>query len=369
MPKNDEEGNIRVKKFERKYTDLEMHKNNFREPDFNNLLKILNRKKPDRFTLFEFFLSYELSERLAGEKIEDTTDAISKNRVLIKAFRNAGYDYCTLHGSDFGFESGRHLDDGKVSVSMNKGSVIHDRKSFNEYKWPDPESYDYSRLDKLKEYLPDGMKLIVYGNNGVLETVIALVGYEDLCFMIADDPDLVQKIFDAVGSRFVKYYEICAKYDSVGALISNDDWGFNTQTMLNTDDMRKYVFPWHKKIVEAIHKCNKPAILHSCGRLMPVMDDIIDDMKYDAKHSFEDNILPVEKAYENYSERIAILGGLDLDFVCRFTPEEVYNRASSMLELSEAKGGYALGTGNSIPDYVPDENYLAMIAAARWNKI
>jgi uroporphyrinogen decarboxylase len=35
-----------------------------------------------------------------------------------------------------------------------------------------------------------------------------------------------------------------------------------------------------------------------------------------------------------------------------------------MLEQTSAKGGYALGSGNSIPYYVPQENYLAMIAAA-----
>lgn len=35
-----------------------------------------------------------------------------------------------------------------------------------------------------------------------------------------------------------------------------------------------------------------------------------------------------------------------------------------MTELSKNSGGYALGTGNSVPDYVPVENYLAMIAAA-----
>ena len=39
--------------------------------------------------------------------------------------------------------------------------------------------------------------------------------------------------FGAVGSRLVRYYEICAAYDTVGALISNDDWGFKSQTMLS----------------------------------------------------------------------------------------------------------------------------------------
>ena len=60
----------------------------------------------------------------------------------------------------------------------------------------------------------------------------------------------------------------------MGFLASNDDWGFNTQTFRKPDDMRKYVFPWHKKIVEAAHRNGKPCLLHSCGKF----DDVIDDM-------------------------------------------------------------------------------------------
>lgn len=134
--------------------------------------------------------------------------------------------------------------------------------------------------------------------------------------------------------------------------------------MLSVEDMRKYVIPWHKKIVKAVHAIGKPVILHSCGDLDLVMDDIIDDIGYDAKHSYEDKIRPVEEAYEKYGKRITTLGGLDLDFVCRSTPEQVYERAYLILEKAEARGRYALGSGNTIPYYVPKENYFAMIAAA-----
>ena len=87
-------------------------------------------------------------------------------------------------------------------------------------------------------------------------------------------------------------------------------------------------------------------------------------MKYDARHSYEDNIMPVEEAYEKYNGRIAILGGIDLNFLCTQTPENIYRRSRGMLERSAERGGYALGSGNSIPAYVPYENYIAMIRAA-----
>jgi len=72
-------------------------------------------------------------------------------------------------------------------------------------------------------------------------------------------------------------------FETVGALIANDDWGFKTQTMLSPADLRRYVFPWHERIVETIHAAGKPAILHSCGFAGEIMDDIIDGMKYDCE--------------------------------------------------------------------------------------
>ena len=94
------------------------------------------------------------------------------------------------------------------------------------------------------------------------------------------------------------------------------------------------------------------------------MDEIIDDLGFDGKHSFEDKICPVEQAYERWGSRIAILGGIDLDFMCRSDPAAITARSKAILERSAGRGSYALGTGNSVPEYVPDENYFAMVRAA-----
>jgi len=134
--------------------------------------------------------------------------------------------------------------------------------------------------------------------------------------------------------------------------------------MLSPADLRKYVFPWHKKIVEAAHAKGKPAILHSCGYMEEIADDIAFDMKFDGKHSYEDNIMPVEDVYRKYHDRFAIIGGIDVDFMVRKSPEEITARAAAMLELADKDGGFALGTGNSVPEYIPNEKYFAMIRAA-----
>jgi len=331
------------------------------EPDFNELLCVLNKGKPSRPVLFELFMNQTVYENLTGYKRKDeSTDSLYE--LMVDAFHAGGYDYATVHACDFLFPAGER--DFKKTSSLNEGFVITDKKSFDDYKWPNPENFDYSRLDKLGKRMPDGMKLMVMGPCGVLENTIALIGYENLCYLLLDEPELVESVFNNVGECLLKYYEIAAAHDAVGVIMSNDDWGFNTQTFLSPKDMRKYVFPWHKKIVETAHKHNKPAVLHSCGFAAEIMDDIIDEIKFNGKHSYEDAILPVEDSYKRWGSRIGILGGMDVDFLIRSTPDEIRNRSSKMLELAQEHGSYALGSGNSIPEYIPYENYHAMIDTA-----
>ena len=332
-----------------------------REPDFENIRKVLRCEKPDRPTLFEFFMNPAVYEAAAGPAPSDP-DPVVQLAYMVRVYAACGYDYANSYGCDLSFPTGET--ERKNSISLNAHALIQDWDDFNAYPWPDAKNADYSRLKAIEPYLPPKMKLMTAGPGGLLENVISIVGYENLCLMIYDDPELVQAIFDRVGGILLDYYENCARYDSVGILMINDDWGFNTQTMLSVDDMRKYVFPWHKKMVEAAHKNGKLAVLHSCGYMGDIMEDIIEDMKYDGRHSYEDNIIPVEEAYRRWGGRIAILGGLDVDFLIRSPEEEIRKRARNMLALAEEKGGYALGSGNSIPYYIPNEKYFAMTSVA-----
>jgi uroporphyrinogen decarboxylase len=339
------------------------------QSDFNNLAKVLQKKCPERPTLFEFALNDELVKKLSGidKSIDQRLDQFIQ---IINAFNNAGYDYATVSGWRTGILNFPKKESAKKeSVSLNAGTMITDQVSFEAYQWPDAGKGDYEIYSDLKTYLPDGMKLIASGNGGVLENVIEIVGFENLCMMSLLDEELTTKIFDEVGSRFLRFYEIVSGIETIGACIVNDDWGFKNQTMLSPEMLRRWVFPWHKKIVKVIHDAGKFAILHSCGQVKDVMDDIVRDMNYDAKHSFEDLITPVEDAYDLWGSEIAILGGIDLDFLARSSKEEIARRSLLMLERSAKNGSYALGSGNSIPGYIPDENYFAMISAVDCNAV
>ena len=341
------------------------------KPNFENLLKVLRCEQPEKPVLFELYLNQSLYERLAGRKLPDDS-RLEAVRLAVDGFAAAGYDYATTHLNEFHFRILHNqavvpekAAENTATKSLNENTVITDWASFEAFKWPEPGDFDCSHLEKINEFMPDGMKLMVMGPGGVLENVTALTGFENLCYMFYEEPELAERLFYEVGSRMLKYYQLAVQFKSVGLISSNDDWGYKSQTFFSSDIMRKYVFPWHKKIVETAHNAGIPAILHSCGYMDGVMEDIITDMKFDGKHSYEDNILPVEKSYERWGGRIAVLGGIDVDFLIRSSEEQIRQRCENMLSVSSRKGGYALGSGNSIPEYIPFEKYEAMIEIAR----
>jgi uroporphyrinogen decarboxylase len=205
---------------------------------------------------------------------------------------------------------------------------------------------------------------------GVFENAMYLMGLQPFSYALRDQPDLVEALCQRVGELTTAVAERLATFDNVGMLFVSDDMGFYSGTLVSPNVLRRYVLPYHKKMAEVAHRAGKLFVFHSCGNMYRLIDDLIDDVGIDAKHSFEDKILPVEEVYRRWGDRIAILGGVDMDVLARGTEEQVRARTRQVLEVCGAKGtGYALGTGNSAANYIPVQNYLAMLdEGRRWNR-
>ena len=79
--------------------------------------------------------------------------------------------------------------------------------------------------------------------------------------------------------------------------------------------------------------------------------------------------MSADKFQANYGERIAVLGGVDINILANGTTDEVRERTRYLIETCSSRGKYAIGSGNSIPSYVPVKNYLAMVDEALIGKL
>ena len=66
--------------------------------------------------------------------------------------------------------------------------------------------------------------------------------------------------------------------DRVGAQFLGDDMGYKTGTLISPNHLREYVFPWQKKLVDISHEHGIPFLLHSCGNLRTIMDELIEEV-------------------------------------------------------------------------------------------
>lgn len=338
-------------------------------PDFHNTVKAARNIEVQRFPLYEHKIDPKIMEEVTGRKFADLY--YGDDAEMDEFFRN----YCGFY-RDMGYDTVSFEEligpamPGSGALGEHADGVIKTREDFNNYPWNgicDTYFEMYHRaFEALRRNMPEGMKAIGGAGYGIFECVQDLVGYEELCYIRMDDEELFRDLFDQIGKSNLRIWKrLLKEYGDIYCVCRfGDDLGFKTSTLLDPDDIRKFIIPQYRPIIAEVHKAGKPFLLHSCGCIFSVMEDLI-AAGIDAKHSNEDQIAPFPYWVEKYGDRIGNFGGIDTDVVCRTEPKAMYDYIADVVAKSKGHGGFAFGSGNSIPDYVPVSGYLAMNDAVR----
>ncbi|MBE3068997.1 MAG: hypothetical protein IMZ66_02045 [Planctomycetes bacterium] len=348
-------------------------------PDSEGLIaNILRQGTPDRVYHLELFQDGEIADAIAaryglldGLRPDDPFYAQQKH-IAIQRF--CGFDYVCARLEGMDFEMFRQTAADTASLARSGGRSFQDehqgpimnREGFERFPWPDAEAPAATReLEWYQEHLPDGMCILARGVAHFAEFLCWLMGYETLCYALYDDRDLVRDL----AARLVEIDRVqmrrLLEFDRVKAVFASDDMGFKTGLLISPADMREFVLSGHKTLAAISHDAGRPYLLHSCGNLKDIMGDLVDDVRIDAKHSFEDTIEDVCEAKATYGRRVALLGGIDVDFLCRADEQAIRRRVRRTLDVCMPGGGYCLGTGNSVTNYIPLDHYLAMLDEGR----
>lgn len=336
------------------------------EPDFYRLRTALFRGQPDRVPIFELHVSKSVMEKYLGRKIISFQDEVD---FLLKA----GYDYIKISpiidmnpGKKIPLEGRRistateHADE-RSWHSSGKG-MITTVEEFEQFEWPKPEEVDYSQFEKVQKYLPSGMKIVAqYGD--IFTWVWDFMGFETFSFALVDNIELIQLMFDKIGSIELNLFENMISFDNIGALYYTDDIAINSGLFVSPDVYRNYLFPWMKKISQLCKDKNIPFIYHTDGNIWSVFDDL-KACGVDAIHPIEPQAMDIRELKQKYKDVFCLIGNVDVDLLVRGKPEEIENVVKGLIKDIAPGGGYCLGSGNSVPEYVPVENYKAMIETA-----
>ena len=340
------------------------------EPDYRHIEAVARNERPGRLCVYEHlindgFIAEVLNEPLTGLCGGNQADLRRYFELYCGFYRQMTYDTVSYEVCICEI-----LPEGGALAGERPGP-IQTRADLEGYPWDDLPRIFWdtaaARFEMLGSCLPEGMKCVGGVGNGVFEVSEDLVGFERLCYMQADDPELFAELYTKIGDlmmklwtafldRYGRHYTVCR----IG-----DDMGFKTQTLLRPQTLIDHVVPQYARLIELVHGAGYPFLLHSCGNIFDIMGELI-AAGIDAKHSNEDVIAPFDEWIDRYGERIGFFGGIDTDLLCRKRPDEIYDLVLDRgARFRKNAKGFALGSGNSIPEYVPVEAYLAMIRAAQ----
>ncbi len=355
------------------------------KPDFERLRKALLCEEPDRVPTAELYIDRPAKEALVGAPV----DTLEKS---IRFYEAAGYDYYGLRFSyvdDFLVGDFSKAGRGEASTTLSaygdtgtrerhwvqgKDHYISSMADFEKFPWPDPTAdkvageadVDNLPVDQalklVRANLPEGMKVIAW-TSGIFEYVSWMMGFETFSESLIMNPELIKAMFDKIGSLFVKLYEYMATLDDVGALWYADDVAYAEDLLWSPAAMRKYMFPYYEEIGSIARKANLPLILHSDGVLTKILDDYV-SFGWNAIQPIEPKAMDIRALKRRYEGKLCLIGNVDLGSTLTLgTPQQVREDVRSLIRDIAPGGGFCLGSSNTITDYVPRENYEALLKA------
>ncbi|MEE4195065.1 MAG: uroporphyrinogen decarboxylase family protein [Anaerolineae bacterium] len=340
------------------------------QPDYTHMLSVLKNQRPARLPVYEHIVNIGSMEKVLNHQFAELSQGDESDREEFMRQYCRFWQEMTYDTVSFEVCITEILPDNGAIMGGKKGP-IQTRTDFERYPWDELQDRYWAKakpqFDLLRKCLPAGMKALGGVGNGAFEISEDLVGYQYLAYMQADDPELFADVYNKIGDLMAAIWQrFLAEYTDVFCICRmGDDLGFKTGTLVSPRTLRQHVLPQYKKVLDQVNAAGMPFLYHSCGKIFSVMDDII-DLGIHAKHSNEDIIAPFDEWIERYSGRIGLCGGIDVDLLCQKTPAEITaDVVEKGTRFRAAANGYALGSGNSIPEYVPTDGYLAMIEGAQ----
>jgi MtaA/CmuA family methyltransferase len=234
-------------------------------------------------------------------------------------------------------------------------ALLADKKRLARLKVPDPmkgeRMADRVRAAALFRKRLGNAKIIEGWVEGPCAMGADLRGMNTLMYDYFDDPGFVGDLFAFATEMEVRFAgaQVQAGADLIGV-------GDAASSLVGPTIYAKFVWPWQKKLVDAVHALGAPVRLHICGDTRPNLElmgrlgcEIVDI----------DFMVPLAEARRKMGPRQVLLGNLDPVRTLRNgTPEGIKQALAACHKAAGRR--YVVGAGCEVPRDTPAENLLAM---------
>ena len=191
----------------------------------------------------------------------------------------------------------------------------------------------------------------IYGQPGCWQDLACLYGIERLIYETFDDPQWVHTALMILCERKKHYMHTLtgAKLDIIEL-----GGGDASTTVISPAIFNEFVAPYDAQIIEEAHKAGQKIVYHTCGGMMPILEDIV-AMAPDAVETLTpprmggDADLRVAK--QRIGDKVCLIGGFDQGtYFWESTPEETRAAVRRAFEEAGEGGGFILSPSDHFFD-------------------
>ncbi len=330
------------------------------------LLTALKVRQPDRVPLFDFLFQEPMYEALIGHRpgVYNGPDAVACARALnhdgvwLPFGGFSGYRPRFLRENVYQDEWGTTYQKDAASWPIDApiDYPIRIRADLEGYRPPDPTLAGRdAEIRAAREVNRDGLALLG-GVQGPLTTAWLLMGYENICYALHDDPGLLTDVFRISNEFFKEAARRSVAAGCVGIWVS-EDLGDSHRGFFKLADWRRHLLPPLVELVDTVADLGVPALLHSCGCINAYLDDLA-QTRISSIHPLQRTAkMDLRAVKEKYGRRFCLIGNIDSSRTLPFgTPADVAAEAREAIDTAAPGGGFILASDHSLHDGIPLEN-------------
>jgi len=331
-------------------------------------LAVLNRETPDRIPM-DYWATAEttaaLLRHLACATLDEAMTILHADPPLHVHPRYVGPPLAG--GRDvYGIE---HRD-VVYPTGTYREAVTHPLAAFDsvdaierDYSWPSPDWFDVGHVADEVARHPD--RVILAGAYEPFLLYCQLRGIEQAFADLICEPDIVHY---CLGKILALDYETTTRlYEAAGAgnvhiSYVSEDMGSQTGLMFSPDQVREFLLPGMKTMIDLAHQAGAFVFHHSDGAIREILPTMI-EAGIDALNPIQWRCTGMDREglKRDFGDRVIFHGGVDNQQTLPFGTEvDVRREVLDNLRILGAGGGYILAPCHNIQPVTPPQNIVAL---------
>ena len=186
------------------------------------------------------------------------------------------------------------------------------------------------------------------------------VGMTDFMMMCYEQRDLVEEMFDVSAEYYRKLVQVGVA-EGIDLLLFADDYAWKQGTFLPPKLFKEMWFPRAQRIIAPALEAGIPVVFHSDGKIDATVDWLI-DIGIEGITPLDPYAIDYREYKKRFGSRLCLFGNIDVEFpLAHGTPEDVAKDVIAHAEALMPGGRWVCGSGHSTTNFVPHENFVAMI--------